>query len=815
MNKAILAVLITMVFGFGLTAFAQTPSPTASPTASSSPTASPTASPTVSPLPPGLPFITRAQPWPNRNTHDLMDVADGTNLMFAEYVGTSPPTVTRITSVLPWLYSRPPLAVNQIIGDPAGDGVMVWGAPGAFGIPTLGGWTPNRLFVSDPTGTMITATDGFYLDSADRMTIGTLGSGHILVPGSGLGSEQFGSAATASGDFSLAIGFDALASGQNSMALGNEAEATNAGSIAIGRSSLSTFTRSIAIGPFNASTTALSQFVIGNQSAAGFMLNMFAGAGVQSAVPRDFTINATGGVGTDIVGSEMRIAGGMSTGSAAGGDAVLAVSLPGVSGAVQNPLTDILTVSGLDGSVTGAAVDLYWDGNLVYDSTIPAWGFQDYILSGSAPVAGLGAGDIGGVGPTNNLQWDESLATLFIRKNAGGDISTLSGVAGTPSVINKQELDSDTEIYADAGMALSVDAGERRITINGLPALTLENVEISADTAAISKGFVELETDILAITNATNATPIVITTSVPHGQITGNAVTISGVLGNTAANGGWTITFITATTFSLNGSVGNGSYLGGGTVTTITDDVSFITKATGTFLEGEIVVLMSAANSDTITVKHNAAGADNIFLDGATDKILDTSRDKLGLIRRGSEWHQRFFSNNSFLPEMANQILNFIGEGAGGAATTPYLIGASKGEEFTSLGDENYLNWVWPPDLLKTFDVTLNIVVLMNAAGAVGDLISFDVDIDVVESGASAAVVTGTVAIVDAPINLTANTRFLITANVSSGTFLTAAGIGWDLRIERVASSNEPAAGDDPVITEVYVEYSVKSGIGD
>jgi hypothetical protein len=349
------------------------------------------------------------------------------------------------------------------------------------------------------------------------------------------------------------------------------------------------------------------------------------------------------------------------------------------------------------------------------------------------------------VGPTNNLQWDESLATLFIRKNAGGDISTLSGVAGTPSVINKQQLDSDTEIYADAGLALSVDAGERRIDINGLPALASEVVEISSDTAAISKGFVELQTQ---------GAPV-------------------------------------------------------------TDDLSFITKATGVFIEGEIVVLMSAANSDTITVKHNAAGANNIFLHGATDKILDHSRKKLGLIRKAQEWHELFFASNSVFPETANQILNFIGEGAGGAATTPYLIGATKGELFVTTTDENYLNWIWPPDLLKTFDVTLNIVVLMNAAGAVGDLISFDVDIDVVESGASAAVVTGTVAIVDAPINITANTRFFITANVSSATFLTAAGIGWDLRIERVASSQEPAAGDDPVITEVYVEYSVKSGIGD
>lgn len=66
------------------------------------------------------------------------------------------------------------------------------------------------------------------------------------------------------------------------------------------------------------------------------------------------------------------------------------------------------------------------------------------------------------------------------------------------------------------------------------------------------------------ITNASNATPIVIT-SASHGLNTGTRVTISGVNGNTAANGTFTITQIDANTFSLNGSAGNGAYTSGGT----------------------------------------------------------------------------------------------------------------------------------------------------------------------------------------------------------------------------------------------------------
>lgn len=67
-----------------------------------------------------------------------------------------------------------------------------------------------------------------------------------------------------------------------------------------------------------------------------------------------------------------------------------------------------------------------------------------------------------------------------------------------------------------------------------------------------------------SITGATNVSPIVIT-SVAHGLSTGSRVNISGVGGNTAANGTFTITRVSADTFSLDGSTGNGAYTSGGT----------------------------------------------------------------------------------------------------------------------------------------------------------------------------------------------------------------------------------------------------------
>lgn len=76
-----------------------------------------------------------------------------------------------------------------------------------------------------------------------------------------------------------------------------------------------------------------------------------------------------------------------------------------------------------------------------------------------------------------------------------------------------------------------------------------------------------------SVSGATNATPIVITTSAAHGLIPGMVVTISGVGGNTAANGTFRVIAVgSTTTFSLGDTTdgtnvaGNGAYTSGGTV---------------------------------------------------------------------------------------------------------------------------------------------------------------------------------------------------------------------------------------------------------
>ncbi len=70
----------------------------------------------------------------------------------------------------------------------------------------------------------------------------------------------------------------------------------------------------------------------------------------------------------------------------------------------------------------------------------------------------------------------------------------------------------------------------------------------------------------LPVGYASYTAPISIGTANPHGLSTGNVVSISGVLGNTAANGVWTISVTDPTHFTLNNSSGNGNYTGGGSI---------------------------------------------------------------------------------------------------------------------------------------------------------------------------------------------------------------------------------------------------------
>lgn len=78
-----------------------------------------------------------------------------------------------------------------------------------------------------------------------------------------------------------------------------------------------------------------------------------------------------------------------------------------------------------------------------------------------------------------------------------------------------------------------------------------------------------IATSQLTLAAVSNAAPIVLRTAKPHGLSTGTRVFITGVTGNTAANGFSSMTTVAGdpNALSLDGSAGNGAWAGGGSVT--------------------------------------------------------------------------------------------------------------------------------------------------------------------------------------------------------------------------------------------------------
>lgn len=146
-------------------------------------------------------------------------------------------------------------------------------------------------------------------------------------------------------------------------------------------------------------------------------------------------------------------------------------------------------------------------------------------------------------------------ATPMLSSNAGD-----SPFTGTTEVL-PIEIWGGT--YADVGLTtgaippFTVDQYYMGLT----PGLRIGRANFSA-TPTLSTEEVTNRT----VTAATNTSPIQITTSASNSLVTGQTVTISGVAGNTAANGTWVITRIDGTNFTLNGSTGNGTYTSGGNV---------------------------------------------------------------------------------------------------------------------------------------------------------------------------------------------------------------------------------------------------------
>lgn len=148
------------------------------------------------------------------------------------------------------------------------------------------------------------------------------------------------------------------------------------------------------------------------------------------------------------------------------------------------------------------------------------------------------------------------------------------------------------------------------------------------------------------ITNATNASPIVLTFSRAHRYPTGSSVLVQSVGGNTNANGTWTVTCIdtdpgagdacalgTSTQVSLNGSSGNAAYTSGGTAnltnSTILrstvpahDSANFFgSNLTVTMVEGECFRLTGFTFRNGTSPGDTSSNTANVNFSGSSDCV--------------------------------------------------------------------------------------------------------------------------------------------------------------------------------------------------
>lgn len=126
-------------------------------------------------------------------------------------------------------------------------------------------------------------------------------------------------------------------------------------------------------------------------------------------------------------------------------------------------------------------------------------------------------------------------------------------------------------------------------------------------------------------TGSTNATPIVLTLTAGHQQKNGNRVVVSGITGNTGANGEWTLSAVGATTATLDGSVGNGTHGGTPVVRALCDRTPFMQRGSAAAAIGAtdaydgVVVVESSADdttyADAIKGVALGAGQDNLVIE--------------------------------------------------------------------------------------------------------------------------------------------------------------------------------------------------------
>ena len=196
------------------------------------------------------------------------------------------------------------------------------------------------------------------------------------------------------GGYGEAIGLGA-SSATNGIAIGQDANDANDLSIAMG---------------YAATTTATNQLVIGSSYNSGYGMYInsgYFGSGVTDTSPQSFTLNATGGSGSNINGANLFLAGGKGTGNATGGVISFETSIAGTSGSTLQTLEERMRIDNNGNIGIGSNF-----------STFPALATLD--LRGNS-----------GIYPVASISGNTAFANLIVDQSGSGDLFSASK-SGTP-----------------------------------------------------------------------------------------------------------------------------------------------------------------------------------------------------------------------------------------------------------------------------------------------------------------------------------------------------------------------------------------------
>lgn len=170
-------------------------------------------------------------------------------------------------------------------------------------------------------------------------------------------------------------------------------------------------------------------------------------------------------------------------------------------------------------------------------------GMQRFRRQASVTALSAGATSI----PALSLPTD-FLRPLEIREKVSGSASVYSNMAyGQGLLPEDRTAKAKREVW-----------GWRDGLIRTIPStgLTDHLIQYEADLFNVTAGAQK------TITGAVGS-PVVFTTSTSHGLVDGDVVLVSGVVGNTSANGLWTVALASPADFTAVGSYSNGTALGG------------------------------------------------------------------------------------------------------------------------------------------------------------------------------------------------------------------------------------------------------------